>query len=358
MDRRGSAAKSTTRDVTALLNRLKREGIEGLIIDLRRDSGGSLEEAVRLTGLFIPRGPVVQAKDTNGSINEMKDPDPGVLWDGPLIVLMNRLSASASEIFAAALQDYGRAIIVGDEKSFGKGTVQTLLEVDRFMPLFAQARQSGAVKLTIQKFYRVKGGSTQLRGVTSDIILPSLTDQPDVGEGALKNPLAYDEVPSRAFTPFGNATAALPGLRTASEARIAANPEFAYVLEDRERLQERLAENTVTLNKEVRLAEIEEDKGRREKRLAERKTRDQPKFAARELTLDTVKDVELQPVALDKPPKRSSFEDSDEPDPSAPDEEEPFVDPVRDEAILIMQDYIQLEGKPPVTARAAEKAAP
>ena len=357
---RGGSPKSTTRDVTALLNRLKREGIEGLIIDLRRDSGGSLDEAVRLTGLFIPRGPVVQAKDTNGSINEMRDPDPGVLWDGPLIVLMNRLSASASEIFAAALQDYGRAVIVGDEKSFGKGTVQTLLEVDRFLPLFAKARQSGAVKLTIQKFYRVKGGSTQLRGVASDIVLPSLTDQPDVGEGALKNPLAYDEVPARSFTPFGNADELLPALRAASEARVARNPEFTYVLEDRARLQERIEENAVSLNKEERLAEIEEDKARRETRLAERKTRSGPDFAALEVTLDTVKAPELQPVALDKPPKRSTFDDPDEPDPSAPDEEEPYVDPVRDEAVLIMQDWIELEGKPPVTARAgaAEKAAP
>jgi carboxyl-terminal processing protease len=348
---RGGAPKSTTRDVTALLNRLKREGIEGLIIDLRRDSGGSLEEAVRLTGLFIPKGPVVLAKDTNGSISEMRDPDPGVLWDGPLIVLMNRLSASASEIFAAALQDYGRAIVVGDEKSFGKGTVQTLLEVDRFLPLFAKARQAGALKLTIQKFYRVKGGSTQLRGVGSDIVLPSLTDQDDVGEGALKNPLAYDEVPARSFTPFGNSNELLPGLREASEARVARNPEFSYILEDRARLQERIADNTVSLNKKERLAEIEEDKARRETRLAERKTQAGPKFAALEVTLDTVKAPELQPVALDKPPKRS-LEDSDEPDPSAPDEEEPYVDPVRDEAVLIMQDWVRLEGKPPVTARA------
>lgn len=352
MDRRGGSSKSTTRDVTALLNRLKREGIEGLIIDLRRDSGGSLDEAVRLTGLFIPRGPVVQAKDTNGNITEMKDPDPGILWDGPLIVLMNRLSASASEIFAAALQDYGRAVIVGDEKSFGKGTVQTLLEVDRFMPLFAQAKQSGAVKLTIQKFYRVKGGSTQLRGVSSDIILPSLTDQPDVGEGALKNPLDYDEVPARSFTPYGQAAAVLARLRAASEARVAENPEFTYVREDLERLLSRKDENAVTLNKQTRLAEIEEDKARRQARLAERKTRDKPRFAALELTLDTVKAPQLQAVALDKPPKRSTFENLDEPDPSAPDEEEPFVDPVRDEAVLIMQDWIQLEGQVPVTARA------
>lgn len=352
MDRKGSP-KSTTKDVAALLRRLKSEGIEGLIIDLRRDSGGSLDEAVRLTGLFIPKGPVVQAKDTNGNINALNDPDPGVMWDGPLIVLTNRLSASASEIFAAALQDYGRAVIVGDEQTFGKGTVQTLLEVDRFMPLFASSGKSGAVKLTIQKFYRIKGGSTQLRGVNSDIVLPSLTDQPDVGEGALKNPLEYDEVPARSFAPTGNVSTLIPRLRAASAARVSTNPEFTYIEEDRTRLRTRMDENAVSLNKQARLDEIEQDKARRELRLAERKGRDKPAIAALEVTLDTVNAPQLQKVALDKPPKRNGMEEfMDGEDPSAPDEAEPYVDPVRDEAILIMQDYIRLQGQPPVTASA------
>ena len=353
MNQRGQPARSTTKDVSALLKRLKKENIEGLIIDLRRDSGGSLDEAIRLTGLFIPKGPVVQAKDTDGNINAMNDSDPGVLWEGPLIVLMNRLSASASEIFAAALQDYGRGIIVGDEQSFGKGTVQTLMEVQRFLPFFAQARDAGAVKLTIQKFYRVKGGSTQLRGVASDIVLPSLTDHADVGEGSLKNPLDYDEVPARAFTPAGNVAALIPRLSAASEARIAANPEFDYIREDHQRLRERLDENAISLNKATRLTEIEEDKARREARLAERKNRDSLGFAALEVTLDTVDAPELQKVSLDKPPKQSYTEPEEGEDPSAPDEEEPFVDPVRDEALLIMQEYIKLVGPEPVTARAA-----
>jgi carboxyl-terminal processing protease len=352
MDRRGTP-KSTTKDVAALLQRLKSEGIEGLIIDLRRDSGGSLDEAVRLTGLFIPKGPVVQAKDTNGNINALNDPDPGVLWDGPLIVLTNRQSASASEIFAAALQDYGRAVVVGDEQTFGKGTVQTLLEVDRFMPLFASSGKSGAVKLTIQKFYRVKGGSTQLRGVNSDIVLPSLTDQPDFGEGALKNPLEYDEVPARGFTPAGNVATLIPRLRAASAARIAKSPEFSYIEEDRTRLRQRMDENAVSLNKQVRLDEVRQEKTRRETRLAERKSRGLPNFAALEVTLDTVNAPKLQKVALDKPPKGNPMEGLDDAeDPSAPDEAEPYVDPVRDETLMIMQDYIRLQGQPAVTASA------
>jgi carboxyl-terminal processing protease len=353
MNQRNQPARSTTKDVSALLKRLKKENIEGLIIDLRRDSGGSLDEAIRLTGLFIPKGPVVQAKDTDGNINPMTDSDPSVLWEGPLIVLMNRLSASASEIFAAALQDYGRGIVVGDEQSFGKGTVQTLIDVQRFMPFFAQAREAGAVKLTIQKFYRVKGGSTQLRGVASDIVLPSLTDQEDVGEGSLKNPLGYDEVPARPFTPAGNVAALVPRLRATSESRVAANPEFDYVRQDYNRLVTRIEENAVSLNKKTRLAEIEDEKARREARLAERKKRGTPGLLAMEVTLDTVESAELQKVSLDKPPKQSYTEPEDGEDPSAPDEEEPFVDPVRDEALLIMQDYIEMLGPEPVTARAA-----
>lgn len=352
--------RSTTEDVTALLKRLKKENIQGLVIDLRGDSGGSLDEAIRMTGLFIPRGPVVQVKDTNGNLEAHNDRDPGVLWDGPLIVLMNRGSASASEIFAAALQDYGRAVIVGDEQSFGKGTVQTLLDVQRFMPLFAQSRDAGAIKLTIQKFYRIKGGSTQLKGVASDIVLPSLTDQPEIGEGSLKNPLDYDEVPVRNFTPTGTIGDLVPKLASASAARVERNPDFAYILEDRARLLDRLSENIVSLNKSERLSEIELDKARREARLAERKQREAPEIVAYEITLDTVDAPKLTQVSLDKPPKRSYEEPEETEDPSAPDQEEPFVDPVRDETLLIMSDLIQLQSPQPVTVKAniADPSAP
>jgi carboxyl-terminal processing protease len=344
--------------VADLLKRLKREGIQGLVVDLRRDSGGSLDEAIRLTGLFIDRGPVVQAKNTDGTINSMKDPDPGLMWDGPMVVLMNRLSASASEIFAAALQDYGRAVVIGDAQSFGKGTVQTLIEVDRFMPSFAASGKSGAVKLTIQKFYRVKGGSTQLRGVNSDIVLPSITDQEEFGEGALKFPLAYDEVPAQEFRPAGNVAAILPRLRAQSETRTAGDPEFTYIREDRERLVKQRKENAVTLNKDERLSEVAEDKARREARNSERKKRAANEFAALEVTLDTVDAPELQRVALDKPPKRSSVEelDAEGGDPSKPDSEEIYVDPVRDEALRVVGDMLRLQGPTAVTAQA--EAAP
>ncbi len=358
MDKRGARnAKSTTRDVAQLLGRLKKENIEGLVVDLRRDGGGSLDEAIKLTGLFIPNGPVVQAKDTNGNIVPMNDTDTGVLYDGPMVVLMNRLSASASEIFAAALQDYGRAVVVGDTQSFGKGTVQTMLDVDRFMPLFASGK-SGALKLTIQKFYRVKGGSTQLRGVNSDIVLPSPTDHPEVGEVALKNPLPYDEVPARRITPAGDLSEILPVLSGLSSARTAANPEFRYIEDDMGRVHQRLKDNTISLNLGERRAEISAEKERREQRKLERQARSNSPLVAYELTLDTVDQDELQRVSLDKPPKKSLEAPVDPEDGTEGDDSnEPFVDPVRDEALNILSDLVRLQ-RQPVTASAKPGSAP
>ena len=265
--------------------------------------------------------------------------------------------AHSDKKIAAALQDYGRAIVVGDTQSFGKGTVQTLLEIDRFMPTFARNGKAGAVKLTIQKFYRVKGGSTQLQGVNSDIVLPSLTDQADFGEGALDFPLGYDEVPAREFRPAGSLAGLIPRLRAQSEARVAADREFSYISEDRERLRKQKEDNAVTLNKAARLAEIAEDKARREARNEVRKKAGNHAFAAVEVTLDTVDAPELQKVALDKPPKRSSLEEmTEEEDPTKPDGEEVYVDPVRDETLRIMTDLVRAEGPVPVTARAAAGA--
>src|SRR3954451_23561347 len=230
--------KSTTRDVLALLKRLKKENIGGLVVDLRKNGGGSLEEALSLTGLFLKSGPIVQTKDYNGSIRVSANPDPGVAYDGPMVVLTSRQSASASEIFAAALQDYGRAVIVGDQSTFGKGTVQTILEIGRFTSLLGtRSQDDGALKLTIQKFYRIAGGSTQLHGVTSDIVIPTLTDLPEFGEGALKNCLPYDEVPKARFTKWSDGRGLFADeLKRRSEARVQAIPEFKYVMEDMDRL--------------------------------------------------------------------------------------------------------------------------
>jgi len=346
-------AVSTTKDVSLLLNRLKKEGIEGLVIDLRRDGGGSLEEAINLTGLFIPKGPVVQSKDSNGKVSVSYDKNAQASYDGPMIVLTNRLSASASEIFAAALQDYGRAVIVGDERSFGKGTVQTMLDIGRFMPFFSLgSSDAGALKLTINKFYRVLGGSTQLEGVKSNIVLPSLTDNPEIGEGALPNPLPYDEVAPQRID-RSDLSPVIGQLSALSSARVAADPEFRYISEDMDRLRKRITENTVSLNLADRKRELTEDNARREARNKERATRGAAVEAvAYEVTLDNVDKPTLEKVAYDRKKKGSLYDsaddDSDDVDPKTADgkktAKEPIVtDAIRNETLRIEADLVDLQ---------------
>jgi carboxyl-terminal processing protease len=351
--------KSTTKDVLTLLKRLKKENIAGLIIDLRRNGGGSLEEAIALTGLFLKSGPIVQTKGSNGNIVVSSDPDPGIAYSGPMIVLTSRQSASASEIFAAALQDYGRALIVGDKNTFGKGTVQTILEIGRFTSLLGNRSQDdGALKLTIQKFYRVAGGSTQLHGVASDIVLPTLSDLPEFGEGALKNCLPYDEVPKAKFTKWSEGRGLfIDELKRRSEARVQADPEFHYVMEDMERLRKRLDENRISLNEDVRRAELNEDKLRKETRAKERLARNVEDMHMIRLTLDNVDKPNIQPIlfpaklAANKKggnkvaPEAASDSDSDS---LGLDDgtKEPAIDPERDETLNILGDLVDLNRGP------------
>ena len=233
--------KSTTkRDVAALLTRLNKEGITGLVMDIRRNGGGSLEEAINLTGLFIKKGPVVQAKDYNKQVTVQSDKDPSILYSGPMVVLTSHISASASEIFAGALQDYQRAVVVGDKSTFGKGTVQTLLELGRYMSPFGfKVADAGALKLTIQKFYRPSGQSTQLKGVESDVVLPSRYAHLEVGEDALKYPLPFDEVKPADYEKWPGPWFDLGDLRTKSATRVKAEPEFRYLEQDIDKMDAR-----------------------------------------------------------------------------------------------------------------------
>jgi carboxyl-terminal processing protease len=354
--------KSTTRDVLALLKRLKKENIGGLVIDLRRNGGGSLEEAISLTGLFLKSGPIVQTKGSNGNIVVSSDPDPGIAYAGPMVVLTSRQSASASEIFAAALQDYGRAIIVGDKNTFGKGTVQTILEIGRFTSLLGNRSQDdGALKLTIQKFYRVAGGSTQLHGVASDVVLPTLTDLPEYGEGALKNCLPYDEVPKAHYTKWSDTHSLfVDELKRRSAERVQNSPEFHYVMEDMERLRHKLDDNRITLNEEVRRKEIADDKIRKETRSKERLARNEEEPRIYRLTLDTVDKPNLQlimfpgkmaeaktkGVAPKVAPEAADDSDADATIGSADDVKEPAIDPERDEALNILNDLVDLSRGP------------
>jgi len=370
--------KSTTRDVLALLKRLKKENIAGLVIDLRRNGGGSLEEALSLTGLFLKSGPIVQTKDYNGSIRVSANPDPGIAYSGPMVVLTSRQSASASEIFAAALQDYGRAVVVGDKNTFGKGTVQTILPIGRFASLLgSRSDEDGALKLTIQKFYRVAGGSTQLHGVASDVILPSLSDLPEFGEGALKNALAYDEVAKARYTKWSDSHSLfIDQLRRRSEERVKNDPEFHYVMEDIGRLRHKLDENRISLNEDQRKKELQDDKLRKETRSKDRLARNQEEPRIYRVTLDTVDKPNLQlimyPGKLAEAKKNGTAPKVD-PDAASDadtdligsaggaddDTKTPAIDPERDEALNILADLVDLtRGPKTASANSVDKTAP
>ena len=241
----------TSKDVAELIKRLKAQNIAGLVLDLRHNGGGLLGEAINLTGLFIKSGPVVQVKDHEGKISAGVTRNAEVAWSGPLAVVVDRFSASASEIVAGALQNYGRAVIIGDSSTHGKGTVQTIVELNRVrspLELLIGGAKTGAAKLTIQKFYLPNGASTQLRGVVPDLILPSVDDFLPVGESSLPHALAWDEIPSAKFDGPGLTPATLAALRTASDARRQQLPEFSYLQRNLDWFKARQDEKNLSLN--------------------------------------------------------------------------------------------------------------
>jgi len=223
--------RSTTRDVAKLLRELKSENIDGLVLDLRGDGGGYLPEATALTGLFINHGPVVQLRDTSGRLEVLDDPESGPAYDGPLAVLVDRLSASASEIFAGAIQDYHRGVILG-QTTFGKGTVQNLVQLDRW----SDKPVNGQLTVTIGKFYRVTGESTQHRGVEPDITLPSMLDTDEIGESTRESALPWDRINAARFTPEPAPLPVLPLLSQVHERRVSNNPDFLALEGDVEAL--------------------------------------------------------------------------------------------------------------------------
>ena len=290
--------KSTTADVAKLIDKLKQENVAGVILDLRMNGGGSLDEAIKLTGLFIKTGPVVEVREENGNVQEAPDNDPTVGYDGPLVVLTSRHSASASEILAGALQDYGRALIAGDASTHGKGTVQS---VNQLRPFIRSSDRSltndpGALKLTIKKFFRPSGESTQLKGVIPDIVLPSVANESkDIGESALDNPLPWDTIPSAKFDHYNLVEPYLTDLRRRSAERVAADKEFAYVREDIELFKKRQADKTLSLNQKQRLKEQEEAEARQKARDKERLTRPDPQEKVYEITLKLADQPGLPP---------------------------------------------------------------
>ncbi len=252
--------RSSTRDVRRLLDGFRSEGVDGVVLDLSRNGGGSLTEAISLTGLFIDRGPVVQVKNSDGSVQEYADDDAGVAWDGPLVVMTSKLSASASEILAGAIKDYRRGIIVGDPATHGKGTVQTLMDLGR--EIFRNDRSSnlGALKVTLQQFYLPDGDSTQLDGVAADLILPSITSVMDISESDLDYALPHDRVPAARHRVYNMVPAdLLESMREKSVDRVGQDKEFIDLLRRKEMYVRQKQEKTLSL--------VEEDFVRRRKEM-------------------------------------------------------------------------------------------
>jgi carboxyl-terminal processing protease len=248
--------KSTSADVEKLLKKFNEQKVSGVILDLRRNGGGSLEEAIKLAGLFIKEGPVVQIKRWDGEIEVREDTDPSIAYSGPLILLTSKFSASASEIVAGALQDYGRALIVGDTTTFGKGTAQQLFYLSKIPALSSLSKDPGTLKLTNSKFYRASGASTELRGVAADIVLPSLwNDSTEVGENTLENHLPWDTIESSTYEKVNMVQPFLSQLSRRSNDRVTTNKEFAYLREDIARVQKQRAEKTLSLNEKQELSE-------------------------------------------------------------------------------------------------------
>ncbi|MDQ2696307.1 MAG: carboxy terminal-processing peptidase [Pseudomonadota bacterium] len=251
--------RSTTRDVRRLLTQLKASQVDGVVVDLRQNGGGSLQEAVDLTGLFIPEGPVVQIRGTKGDVEVEKDPDPSLVYDGPLAVLVDRFSASASEIFAGAIQDYGRGIVLG-EPTFGKGTVQTLVDLNRYIP---RARnEMGQLKLTVAKFYRINGSSTQHRGVHPDIAFPSVFSADEVGESAQQHALPWDEIRPIRYQPSRQLAALIPRLESRHQSRMTGDPQLRKWLKDLEEARQSQDQTVVSLVESERRAERDQAQNR------------------------------------------------------------------------------------------------
>ncbi|HJN83625.1 MAG: carboxy terminal-processing peptidase [Verrucomicrobiota bacterium] len=331
--------ENCARDVALILDRFKDEKVSGLVLDLRRNGGGLLPEAVKLAGLFIEQGPMVQVIDSRRRKQVLQDKDTKIGYDGPMIVLVGKLSASASEIVAAALQDYGRALIVGSLSTHGKGTVQTVMPLNNWVRL----PDSGKLKLTVSKFYRVVGSTTQKQGVIPDLILPSPYDYMEIGEATLPNCLEADHTQKLDYRHVNKVAGRVEPLTKLSNGRIKGDQDFAYILEDIETLKERLKDKSISLNETKRLAEKDEEKTKRDNRKKERKTRGDAEETVFDLTIKMIKtntklgeevENEEKPIRLEEDPEDGVEIENEE--------DQPKLDPHMRETLHILHDYIKL----------------
>jgi carboxyl-terminal processing protease len=359
-DPTGTASTKDTcsRDVAELVEKLKKENIKALVIDLRRNGGGLLSEAVELTGLFIDQGPVVQVRDSMGRLQVDSDTDTSVSYDGPLAVLTSRFSASASEIFAGALQNYGRAVIIGDSSTHGKGTVQAVLEMKNFLPRLSQnIADTGAAKLTYQKFYLPNGASTQKKGVIPDIALPSIDDFLPIGEASLPHALMWDEIKATPFEGKALAPTFVQPLLAASHERQQSLEEFAYLKKSIDWFKERQEQKTISLNLTQRQEQKQTDDDFKKSMDAERDRLSKSNYVSRDIKLDSqIRSAAAAPKEVKETP---AAVDDDEGDTDALDPEtQAKLDVHLREALRVVADAMRLnmdpqywaDGRAPITA--------
>ena len=330
--------ENCARDVRLIIERFKKEKVNGIVLDLRRNGGGLLPEAVKLAGLFIEQGPMVQVIDSRRRKQVLQDKDESIGYNGPMLVLVGKLSASASEIVAAALQDYGRAIIVGSQSTHGKGTVQTVMPLTNWVRI----KDPGKLKLTISKFYRIAGGTTQKQGVKPDLVLPSPYDYMEIGEATLSNSLAADHTEPLNYRRLNLVKDYIEQLSSQSAERIKKDQDFSYILNDIETLKERLEDKSFSLNEIKRLEEKDEEKAKRETRKKERKNRGKPEETVYDLTIKMIqKDINLgEEIEEEEKPIRL-IEENDEEE-TEEEDDTPKLDPHLRETLNILQDYIKL----------------
>jgi carboxyl-terminal processing protease len=343
---------SSSVDVERILNRLIKEKMDGLIFDLRNNGGGSLDEVRRMTGFFMEPGPVVQVKNNIEQV-QVKDSDKAKpIYTGPMVVLTDKSSASASEILAGALQDFNRAVVVGESSTFGKGTVQHLMDIGRELPLFSVRDKAGYLKLTIQKFYRPSGSSTQTEGVVPHIVFPSIMDALDIGEAHLDNALPHDRIrPAAGFEPADKRVLFLPRLKEISQERIGKCDDFKYAIQDILKMKDRIKRNQISLNIEQRKSEITESEEQRKQRNVERRERfakiaeqDAKKFKFYRVTLDTI-DAAAPLKAYDPSAEDGEFMRRAEDETAELDDTPKWpsgLNPEKREAIHILSDLIHL----------------
>jgi carboxyl-terminal processing protease len=346
---------TASKDVARLIEQLKKEGVQGLVLDLRRNGGGYLSEAIELAGLFIRQGPVVQVKNYTGEIQVDSDTNPNIAYAGPLAVLVDRFSASASEIVTGALQNYGRAIVIGDSSTHGKGSVQQVVEMKQLSRALALSPQkTGAAKFTIQKYYLPSGASTQLKGVVPDIVLPSITDHiPNIGEADLPHALVWDQIKTSFFDGEPLDPKVVSPLRQASLERQGKLEEFSYLKRNVDWFKTRQEQKLISVNLEQRRKQKTDDDAFRKQMKAEKERIAKGDFPFKPFHLGP------PPVPRIKAPKKDAGDDDEDYGPD-PGEDETYVkaDVHLRESLRVVSDAINLGGnrehwasnRPPLTA--------